>query len=441
MDPDERAYAAPGLTELLGDLDAWRLPDRPTDGDWSEFPADPLNPITDAKVSLGRALFHDTGLAAAGADETRAHTWSCSTCHAPAAGFRSGTTIGRGIAEGGVGTFAERRVVEGYAPGFVGVDLAPFSELTVINVAYRARISGWQGEFDSVTTTSDGQLLSSPGPLLPAGFEGLEAFVYGALVTHRFWPIDDILPETSVLSAGSGMPDHDRYVALFATAFAELPPEERITHHNVALALAAFVRTIVADDAPFQALLRDPDGPSPMSDAAMAGATIFFGVGRCTACHLAPGLNGNTFEVLGTGFVRTDDLVPEEAGGDASVQALLEARLSDGLTGNQGRANTTNEDRDRGAFAVASVYGAGSPAVRRWGHGGAHTSLRDFLRHKTGGWGGDTIDRELAANLSPVLFDSHGAFLTEDQLASVEAFITEGLEDPELEEKYGELDW
>src|SRR5262245_52338705 len=86
---------------------AWKLP--------SGFPVPPVpadNPMSDAKVELGRHLFYDTRL-------SRNGTQSCATCHEQARAF----TDGRGQAIGSTGEVHSR------------------GSMSLVNVAYAASLT------------------------------------------------------------------------------------------------------------------------------------------------------------------------------------------------------------------------------------------------------------------------------------------------------------
>ena len=74
--------------------------------------------------------------------------------------------------------------------------------------------------------------------------------------------------------------DDRRYAVLFAEAF---PGERRpVSLRNIAKSLAAFQRTLISDQSPWDRASRDVDH-SAISDAAWRGAHVFFS--RCIRCH------------------------------------------------------------------------------------------------------------------------------------------------------------
>ena len=74
-----------GLTGSASDVFRWRLPD------WVPAPSVPAdNPMSDAKVELGRHLFYDKRLSA---DQSM----SCATCHQQDKAFTDGQAVAKGI--------------------------------------------------------------------------------------------------------------------------------------------------------------------------------------------------------------------------------------------------------------------------------------------------------------------------------------------------------
>lgn len=79
------------------------------------------------------------------------------------------------------------------------------------------------------------------------------------------------------------------YRAAFGAAFGA-PPERAVTPITLRVALASYVRSLVALNSPFDRALR---GDSAAIEAdARRGFTTFMGKGRCGTCHFAPLFNG-----------------------------------------------------------------------------------------------------------------------------------------------------
>ena len=130
----------------------------PSSNDLDAIPQDPKNPLTQAKVDLGKQIFFDTGLAQGALKESGMGTYSCSSCHLPSAGFRPGTA--QGIADGGVGFgFNGDGRVRNTEYQEDEIDVQSARPLSLINVAYVTNTS-WNGQFGSTGVnvgTEDGK--------------------------------------------------------------------------------------------------------------------------------------------------------------------------------------------------------------------------------------------------------------------------------------------
>ncbi|HEY6171951.1 MAG TPA: cytochrome c peroxidase, partial [Candidatus Kapabacteria bacterium] len=97
--------------------------------------------------------------------------------------------------------------------------------------------------------------------------------------------------------------ESDEYLYLFDDAFAQ---QESLTETNLKTAIAAFVRSLVSMDSPFDAYIRKET--NSLDEAAKRGFNLFTGKGKCASCHFVPLFNGTVppiydkseFEILGT---------------------------------------------------------------------------------------------------------------------------------------------
>lgn len=185
------------------------------------------NPMSPAKVELGRRLFYDTRLSGNGA-------FACSSCHRQEFGFADA----RNIPLGSTG------------------EPHPRNSIGLANSAY-ARVFNW---VDPVTPNLEQQALvpmfgDQPVELGLKGQENALLARLGAVALYR---------------------------QLFAASFpADTSP---ITVGNVTRALAAFQRTIIAGDAPYDRWKRGD--ANAMSAAAVRGERLFFSPAlRCAECH------------------------------------------------------------------------------------------------------------------------------------------------------------
>ena len=191
--------------------------------------------MSNAKVDLGRRLFYDTRLSGNG-------TYSCGSCHQQARAF----TDGRPHAMGSTGA------------------THPRSAMSLANVAYNVTF-GWA---DPALRSLEAQIavpMFNEHPI-ELGLRGREAEVIRRL------------------SEGG------RDVMMFAAAFPGDAPS--LTFFNVVKAIAAFERTLVSGDSPFDRYLYRDDR-NAITPAAKRGMTLFFSKAlRCSECHAGFNLSG-----------------------------------------------------------------------------------------------------------------------------------------------------
>ncbi|MEZ4959790.1 MAG: cytochrome c peroxidase [Saprospiraceae bacterium] len=256
-----------------GEFDHFILPD-PTD--FANIPQDPQNPLTAQKVELGKMLFYETGLALLPKHAEGKGTFSCSSCHVPEAGFMPGRA--QGIADGGVG-FGQNG--EGRVKYIFYNDEEPDVQgvraLNVMNVAFVPNTT-WSGKFGGTYNnlgTEDqwvGETEINKLGLLGPETQSIEVFTK----VHRF-----LMNEHIADSLG--------YKPLFDAAFPEVDQSERYSEIPAAFAMAAYLRTLIANDAPFQQYLKGDE--TAMTEQEKRGALLFFGQAGCVKCHNGKPLN------------------------------------------------------------------------------------------------------------------------------------------------------
>ena len=376
-------------------LDALRLP---ASDDLAAIPQDPHNPLTAAKVELGRLLFHETALGAAPVRDAGRGTYTCATCHHAGAGFQAGRR--QAIAEGGrgFGRAGEGRSLDpAYAPD--EADVQPIRTPTPLNGAWQ-RVTFWNGQFGATGPNAGTDAQWLPGTATGVnrlGYEGLESQAIAAFVGHRL--------EGGPAAVADAFPAYRR---LFDDAFPERPDAERVTEETAGLAVAAYERTLIADQAPFQRWLRGES--DAMTEAEKRGALVFFGKGECAACHSGPALASETFHALGLGDLAGPDLV-------GTYDPLNPVHL--------GRGGFTDRDEDRYRFKTPQLYNLADHVA--FGHGATLTSIRDVVVYKNEGVAQVPYfpaDR-LAPHFRPLR-------LTETEVDDLTAFLERGLYDPRL---------
>jgi cytochrome c peroxidase len=260
-----------------------------------KLPAAPVpkdNPQSPAKIELGHKLAFDIRL-------SKNDSMSCADCHLPAAG--GGGPTPRAFGHGGE--------LGRWAPSWV-------------NSAFYDSLF-WDGRAASLEEQT-GALPGHMGPISAPGEMGGD--------------VDAIVKRLNSIPA---------YKKTFNEAFGE-----DATRENLAKAIAAFERSLIATDAPFQRYVNGDT--KAISAAAKRGFEVFRGKGQCVTCHTPPLLTDNGFHNIG---------VPQV--GPLAVD--------------DGRYDVTKQDQDRGAFKTPGLYNSGSLAF--YMHDGAFSRLEQVVEH------------------------------------------------------------
>jgi len=199
------------------------------------------NPMSEAKVALGRRLFFDTRLSVTG-------HYSCASCHDPGRSFSDGRAV---------------------AVGATGASL-PHSAMPLVNVAYNVSFGWTEVKLDSL----ESQMLE---PLLN------EHPVELGLRGHE----DDIV---------ASLARDESYRVAFAAAFASRSP---VTFDHIVKAIAAFERTLIFGDSAFDRYVFGGE-EGALSPAAKRGMALFFSPrAGCSACHSGFNFAGNWRDAQG----------------------------------------------------------------------------------------------------------------------------------------------
>ena len=239
------------------------------------------NPLTDQKIALGKRLFFEKRLSGD-------NTVACASCHSPRFGWTDGQPVATGIR------------------GQQGGRSSP----TVINRAL-SREQFWDGRA-----------------------EDLEAQAVG--------PIRD--PKQMGLShpdAVRKLKGIEDYVEQFKDVFGI----EGITIDNVGRAIAAYERTILSGNSPFD--------KGELSPAAQRGLALFNDKAGCVTCHSGSNFTDEKYHNLGVGMDQADpDL---------------------------GRFAVTNQTEDQGAFKTPTLRDTVQTAP--YFHKGSASTLEEVVEH------------------------------------------------------------
>lgn len=370
----------------------------PESDDFSSIPQDPNNPLNTDKVALGKLLYHETGLALNPKLAQGEYTYSCGSCHHAAAGFQAG--IRQGIGEGGKGYGArgEGRVPDPTYP-VDSLDVQPIRSPSAMNAAWQEAML-WNGQFGATGVNSGTQASWTAGTPVEdnfLGYEGVETQAIAGLKVHR------------MIIDSAWMANDPICGPLFTNAFSDRSPSERITRETAGLAIAAYERTLIANEAPFQDYIRG--NTEALTDQQKEGATLFFGKAGCATCHNGPALNSMTFHALGMNDLDGPGLYGLTGAGAESAKL--------------GRGGFTGNAADEYKFKVPQLYNLKDSPF--YGHGGNFTSVREVVEYFNAGVAQNS---NVPAGQLSSFFVPLG--LSDDEVTAITDFIENGLYDPNL---------
>ncbi len=257
------------------------------------------------------------------------NTVSCASCHDPKKGWSNGdaTAVGVDGQRGGRG--------------------AP----TVLNTAYQ-QFQFWDGRAGSLEEQALGPIAN---------------------------PIEMNLPIEEAVKRLSAI---EGYAKQFQEVFGE-----PVNRHNLAKAIAAFERTVLSGNAPYDRFKAGDAGA--LSEQAQAGMKLFFGKANCSGCHVGPNFTDNGFHNLGVSFHKDDP--------------------------DYGREGISKLRGDRGAFKTPTLREIARTAP--YMHDGSLKTLEEVVEYYSqGATPNDYLDEEI--------FELK---LSDVQKASIVAFLKEGL--------------
>ena len=228
-------------------------------------PAD--NPSTPAKVRLGRLLFWDPILS--GRKDV-----ACATCHHPDLGYADNIDVSIGV--NGVGLGGRRRFEEPNSVPFV-----KRNSQTILNVAFNGLDQA--GHYDPAAAPMFWDLRVS----------SLEAQALEPLESLEEMRGDAYGEADAVKEVVARLGRIAEYRTLFRTSFGGKQP---VTADNLGKALAAFQRSILATNSPFDRYARGD--LSAMTRAQIRGMETFDRIG-CANCHAGPMFSDFKPHVLG----------------------------------------------------------------------------------------------------------------------------------------------
>lgn len=366
----------------------------PDGSDLNAIPQDPQNTLSYNKVLLGKFLFFETAFGLDSKHESGEGTYSCASCHIPEKGFRPDNI--QGIADGGIGFGHDRKVDPNYAEDELDVQEA--RPISLINVAYVTNTS-WNGSFGALGANIGTEEVWSELEETNRNhldYHGLETQNIQGMLTHRM-RIDKTLT------------DLYGYTQLFDASFYRIEEEERYTTFTASLAISAYLRTVLSNEAPFQEWLKG--NYSAMTELEKEGGLLFFGKANCSKCHYEPNLGSDEFHALG---VYDMDQHPE------SVKATNPVARR-----NLGRGGFTQREDDNYKFKVPGIYNIGDS--NHFFHGSSAETLEELIEYKnTAVKENERVsDQNMSIKFAPLSLDDR-------EKKQLLAFIKNGLRDPNI---------
>ena len=261
------------------------------------------NPITEDKIVLGKFLYFDPRL-------SKDKTIACASCHNPFHGFADPARTSKGV----------------------GGKLGGRNSPTVINRLFSAE-QFWDGRAKDLEEQAHGPLVNS---------------VEMAMSSHN-----DVVARVKAIKG---------YAPLFKQAFGN----DTIDMPRIAKAIAAYERTVVSGDSPFDRY--QAGDKNALSPAAVRGLELFNGKANCKACHTGFNFTDETYQNIGVGM---DKPKPD-----------------------LGRSEVTKKDEDKGKFKTPTLRNIAQTAP--YMHDGSDATLLDVVDfYNKGGIPNPNLSKEI----------------------------------------------
>ncbi len=268
----------------------------------ADFYLPPDKPISKDKVALGRSLFFDPRLSSD-------NSVSCATCHSPQSAFSDNRQTSLGV---------DLRAGDRNAP-------------TIINRAF-SREQFWDGAANSLEEQSKLPLINPKEMAMPS--HELLVKKIGAIRGYQSW---------------------------FKRVFAR-----DVNIDDLAKAIAAFERTVVSGNAPYDEFRAGTR--QAFNESEERGLALFEGRARCSQCHNGPNLTDEKYHNLGVGW--------------------------DTAQVDPGRYKVTKNEQDTGAFKTPTLREIAGTAP--YMHNGAFATLEEVVAlYNRGGIANPFLDVEM----------------------------------------------
>ncbi len=313
------------------------------------------NPQTPEKIELGKKLFFDRRLSGDG-------TMNCATCHEPEKAFTDGLDISLNY------------------PTTRNWRNSP----TLINVAYQKSLF-----YDGRAQTLEQQAL----------FPMMSAFEMNRNLDF----VEEVI----------------RSVPEYVEEFKKVFGDGDISRERIAMAIAAFERTLVSVNPPLDRWLRGDK--KALSAEAKNGYDIFTGKGNCADCHNGVSLSDNRFHALDVPENEAQEKDPRVAATRRFVAKVYHYEDFRNLKEDPGRYLITKDKKDWKAFKTPALW-----EISRTGpymHNGIFHTLDEVIEFfDRGGGKGNTALKPLGLSIQ--------------EKKSLMAFLTEALTGEEITIQY-----
>jgi cytochrome c peroxidase len=342
-------------------------------------------PFDENKAALGRLLFYDPILSGN-------RNISCGTCHHH--DLASADALPLGVGEGGEGIGRERST----GAGPTRIDRrVPRNAPALFNLGHRDISVLFHDGRLSISDLYQNGFNSPAEEYLPRGLKHIVAAQAAFPVTSET-EMAGRPEENEIAGASNNRIDAvwpllaeriraiDGYERLFTAAYNDISGSADIDFVHIANAIGDFVISEWRSfDSPFDRYLGGAE--DALNPQALAGMDVFFGKGKCAACHNGSLFTDQEFYALGLpqfgpGRTRRFDLLPRDVG-----------RMG---------------ETDR----VADAYRFRTPSLRNvtltgpYGHNGAYADLESIIRHHLNpqqqfdDWRPDHVSLPVAENLA-----------------------------------------
>ncbi len=295
---------------------------------FKNVPVHQENPQTPAKVELGKKLFFDRRLSGDG-------TMSCSTCHDPEQGYSDGLPTSL------------------HYPTTRNWRNSP----TLYNVALQKLLF-----HDGRSSSLEDQAL----------FPMMSAFEMNQNLDF--------------------MEEEIRAVPEYVASFTEVFGDPDVTRERIAMAIAAFERTIISRDAPLDRFLTGDR--QALSAEAQQGYELFVGKGKCAECHFGANLCDDRFHALHVPENPDHLSDPRIAATRRFVAKVYHFEEYRTLAEDPGRYLITKEKKDWKAFRTPTLREIAQTAP--YMHNGVFATLDEVIAFfDAGGGKGNTVLKPL----------------------------------------------